>query len=64
MFLPHLLEDISHYRDFVEALMMRVGPCDDLAYLLTPFETPWTLMLHFGARMLHHEFDVSLGNDM
>jgi hypothetical protein len=64
MFLPHLIKDISHYMEFIGSLMMIIGPCDDLAYLLTPFDTPWTLMLHFGARALYHEISMSLGDDM
>jgi hypothetical protein len=44
--------------------MMSVGPCDDLACLLTPptHLGPWTL--HCGDKMLHHELDVSLGDGM
>jgi hypothetical protein len=50
MLLPHFMEDVAHFMEVVGALMMRIGPCDDLACLLTPSTHlgPW--MLHFGAR--------------
>jgi hypothetical protein len=50
----HTLEDVG-------ALMMSIGPCDDLACLLTPSTPLGPGTLHFGARTLHHELDVSLG---
>jgi hypothetical protein len=41
--LPHFMEDATHYMEVVGALTMSVELYDDLACVLTPSITFWTL---------------------